>query len=106
MLTVPGQFLALWWSFGSARREAKVTVGSLRDLLWYLALTSGWLAVISLGYGWYARRRFRTFLKAPLTEEAEHLTHVWERRVTRWMKIGLSMSALSILCLVSSLIAR
>ena len=82
-----------------------MTVGSLRDASSYLALTSGWLAVISLGYGWYARRRFRTFLKAPLTEEAEHLTHVWERRVTRWTAIGLALSGLSIVCLVSWLIA-
>jgi hypothetical protein len=83
-----------------------MTVGSLRELLWYLALTFGWLAIILLGSGWYARRRFHALLKAPLTEEVEHLTHVWERRVTRWIRIGLSMSALSILCLVSSLIAR
>jgi hypothetical protein len=82
-----------------------MTVGALRDLFWYLALTSGWLAVILLGSGWYARRRFHAFLKAPLTEEAEHSTHIWERRVTRWMVAGLSMSSLSIICLVSWLIA-
>lgn len=80
-------------------------VGSFRDLLWYLTLTSGWLAIILLGSGWYARRRFHAFLKAPLTEEAEHSTHVRERRVTRWTGAGLSMSGLSIICLVSWLIA-
>jgi hypothetical protein len=83
-----------------------VTVGSLRDLWWYLALTFGWLAVILLGSGWYARRRFCAFLKAPLTEEAEHSTHVWERRVTRWTGAGLSMAGLSIICIVCWLIAR
>lgn len=82
-----------------------MTVGALRDLFWYLALTSGWLAVILLGSGWCARRRFHAFLTAPLSEEAEHLTHVWEKRVTRWTAAGLSMSGLSIICLVSSLIA-
>jgi hypothetical protein len=83
-----------------------VTIGSLRDPLWYLAIIFGWLAVVSLWGAWYAGRRFQALLKAPLTEEVEHLTHVWERRVTRWMRIGLSMSALSTLCLVSSLVAR
>ncbi|KLK89491.1 hypothetical protein AA309_31050 [Microvirga vignae] len=83
-----------------------MTIGSLRDPLWYLAIIFGWLAIISLGGAGYAGRRFQALLKAPLTEEVEHLTHVWERRATHWMRIGLSMSALSILYLVSSLIAR
>jgi hypothetical protein len=83
-----------------------VTAGSLRGLLWYIALTSGWLAVPLLGSSWYARRRFHAFLKAPLTEEAEHLTHVWERRVIHWTAAGLALSSLSIICLVSWLIAR
>ncbi|MPR13397.1 hypothetical protein [Microvirga tunisiensis] len=82
-----------------------MTVGSLRELLWYLALTSGWLAIILLGSGWYARRRFRAFLKFPLTEEVEHLTHVWEKRVSLWTAAGLTFSGLSIICLVSWLIA-
>ena len=82
-----------------------MTVGALRDVLWYFALTSGWLAIILLGSGWYARRRFHAFLKAPLTEEAEHSTHIWERRVTRWTAAGLSMSRIAIICLVSWLIA-
>jgi hypothetical protein len=82
-----------------------VTVGTLRDLLWYVALTSGWLAVILLGSGWYARSRFRSFLNDPLTEEVENSTHIWERRVTRWTAAGLSMSGLSIICIVSWLIA-
>jgi hypothetical protein len=78
-----------------------VTFGSLRELLWYLALTFGWLAIILLGSGWYARRRFLALLKAPLTEEVEHLTHVWERRVTHWTAAGLAFSSLSIICFVS-----
>jgi hypothetical protein len=82
-----------------------MTVGTLRDLLWYLTLASGWLAVILLGSGWLARRKFYAFLKAPLTEEAEHSTHIWEQRVTCWTVAGLSMSGLSIICLVSWLIA-
>jgi hypothetical protein len=82
-----------------------VTVGSLHALLWYLPLTSGWLAIILLGSGWYARRRFRAFLKFPLTEEVEHLTHVWEKRVSLWTAAGLTFSGLSIICLVSWLIA-
>jgi hypothetical protein len=82
-----------------------MTGGSLRGLLWYLALTFGWLAIILLGSGWYAHRRFLAFLKAPLTEEAEHMTHIWERRVTHWTTAGLALSGLSIICLVSWLIA-
>jgi hypothetical protein len=82
-----------------------MTVGSLRELLWYLALTFGWLAIILLGSGSYARRRFHAFLKAPLTEEVEHLTHVWEWRVTHWTAAGLSMSVLSIIFILSWLIA-
>ena len=82
-----------------------MTAGSLRDLLWHLAIIFGWLALIPLGGGWYAHRRFRAFLKAPLTEEAEHLTHVWERRVTLWTATGFVLSGLSILCLMSWLIS-
>jgi hypothetical protein len=82
-----------------------VTVGALRSLFWYLALTSGWLAVILLGSGWYARSRFRAFLKAPLTEEAEHSTHAWEQRVTCWSVAGLALSGLSIIFLMFWLIA-
>jgi hypothetical protein len=73
--------------------------------LWHLAIILGCLAIVSLGGAWYARRKFHAFLKAPLTEEAEHLTHVWEQRVTRWTATGLAFSGLSILCLVSWLIA-
>jgi hypothetical protein len=82
-----------------------VTAEHLRDLVWYLAFAFGWVSMISLGCSWYARQRFQAFLKVPLTEEAEHLTHVWERRVTRWTRIGLSLAGLSILCLASWLIA-
>lgn len=95
-------------SYSWVRRECLevyVTVGNFRDLLWYTALISGCLAITLVAGGWYARRKFRTFLKAPLTEEAEHLTHVWERRVTRWTVIGLALSGVSILCSVSWLIS-
>jgi hypothetical protein len=83
-----------------------MTVVSLRELSWFLALASGWLAIILLGSGWYARRRFHALLKAPLTEEAEHLTHIWERRVTRWTAAGLALSGVSIICFLSWLVAR
>jgi hypothetical protein len=78
-----------------------MTVGSLRDLLWYLANVSGWLAILMLGSAWHARRKFHILVKAPLTEEVEHLTHVWERRVTRWTRTGLSIAAFSILCIAA-----
>jgi len=81
-------------------REDDVTIGSLRDPLWYLAIILGWLAIISLAGAWYAGRRFHALLKAPLTEEVEHLTHAWERRVIRWRAAGLALSGLSLLCLV------
>lgn len=80
-------------------------VESLRDLLWLLAIAFGWLAVVPLGGGWYARNRFRALLKAPLTEEVEHLTHVWEKRVYRWSVIGLSMSGFSVLGFLAWLIS-
>ena len=82
-----------------------MTIGSFRDPLWYLAIIFGWLAIILIGSGWYARRRFHALLKAPLTEEVEHLTHFWERRVTHWTGAGLALSGLSIICLVSWLVA-
>lgn len=82
-----------------------MTAERLRDLVWYLAIVFGWVSMSSLGCGWYARQRFQAFLKAPLSEEAEHLTHVGERRVTRWTRVGLSLAGLSILCLTSWLIA-
>lgn len=83
-----------------------MTAGNLRDLLWYLAIVSGWLAILMLGAVWHARRRFHALLKAPLTEEVEHLTHVWERRVTRWTRAGLSTAALSIVCITSWVISE
>jgi hypothetical protein len=77
-----------------------VTTGSITDLLWIVALLAGWLAIICLIGGWYAGAKFRTFLKAPLSEEVEHLTHVWEKRVDRWTALGLLKSGLSILCII------
>jgi hypothetical protein len=79
--------------------------GSTRDLLWLLAVLSGWLAIIFLAGGWYARKRFHAFLKAPLSEEVEHQTHVWEARVSRWTILGSSMSVFSLLCLVALLVS-
>jgi hypothetical protein len=83
-----------------------VATGSTGDVLWIVALTAGWLAIICLIGGWYAGTKFRTFLKAPLSEEVEHLTHVWERRVDRWATLGLLMSGLSILCAIGWLLSE
>jgi hypothetical protein len=83
-----------------------VTTGSISDLLWIVALIAGWLAIICLVGGWYAGVKFRTFLKAPLSEEVEHLTHVWERRVDRWTALGFLMSGLSILCGIAWLVSE
>jgi hypothetical protein len=49
---------------------------------------------------------FRAFLKAPLSEEIEHLTHVWERRVDRWTALGFLMAGLSILCGIAWLVSE
>ncbi len=50
--------------------------------------------------------KFRTFLKAPLSEEVEHQTHVWERRFDRWTTLGFLMSGLSILCGIAWLVSE
>ena len=71
-----------------------------------MAFLAGWLAIICLIGGWYAGTKFRTFLKAPLSEEIEHLTHVWERRVDRCTALGLLMSGLSILCAIGWLVSE
>jgi len=78
----------------------------IRDLLWTGAILFGWLSVLSLVGTWHARRKFRALLKAPLTEEVEHLTHVWEGRVSRWNILGLILAGLSILCFASWAIVR
>ena len=83
-----------------------MTPGSISDLLWIVALITGWLAILCLAGGWYARGKFRTFLKAPLSEEVEHLTHVWERRVNRWTALGLLISGLSILFIIGWLVSE
>jgi hypothetical protein len=83
-----------------------VTTGSISDLLWIVAVLTGWLAIICLIGGWYAGTKFRIFLKAPLSEEVEHLTHVWEKRVDRWTALGLLMSGLSILCAIGWLVSE
>ncbi|MFC4174238.1 hypothetical protein ACFOYU_19675 [Microvirga sp. GCM10011540] len=78
-----------------------MTFESFRDLLWTLSLLLGWLSVAVLGGAWFAKERFRALLKAPLTDEVERLTHLWEHRVGFLMKAGLSTAALSILCLAA-----
>jgi hypothetical protein len=83
-----------------------VATGSISDLLWIVALIAGWLAIICLVGGWYAGAKFRTFLKAPLSEEVEHLTHVWEKRVNRWTALGLLTAGLSILCIIGWLVSE
>ncbi|WP_201842081.1 hypothetical protein [Microvirga zambiensis] len=52
-----------------------------------------------------ARKRFHAFLKAPLTEEAEHLTRARQLRVTHWTTAGLALSGVSIICFASWLVA-
>lgn len=78
---------------------------SFRDVLWSSAILLAWLSIISLGGAWYARARFQNLLKAPLTDEVEHLTHVWERQVRRWTILGASMSGLSLLCVAGWLVS-
>ena len=81
-----------------------MATGSISHLLWIVALLAGWLGIICLIGGWYAGARFRTFLKVPLSEKVEHLTHVWGKRVDRWMALGFQMSGLAILCIIGRLI--
>jgi hypothetical protein len=71
-----------------------------------LAILAGWLAILCLIGGWYSGMKFRTFLKAPLSEEVEHQTHVWERRFDRWTTLGFLMSGLSILCGIAWLVSE
>ena len=51
-----------------------MATGSISNLLWIVALIAGWLAIICLIGGRYAGAKFQTLLKAPLSEEVEHLT--------------------------------
>jgi hypothetical protein len=83
-----------------------VATGSISDLLWIVALIAGWLAIICLFGASYAGAKFRTLLKAPLSEEVEHLTHVWEKRVDHWTTLGFLMSGLSILCIIGWLVSE
>jgi hypothetical protein len=83
-----------------------VTTGSITDLLWIVALLAGWLAIICLIGGWYAGAKFQTLLKAPLSEEVENLTHVWEKRVDRWTALSFLMSGLSILSVFGWLVSE
>jgi hypothetical protein len=86
--------------------EHDVSLESLQHLLWNVAIVVGWLSLIPLAGGWYARRRFRALLKAPLTEEVEQLTHLWEGRIPRWTNVGLFMAGLSILSLLAWFVVR
>jgi hypothetical protein len=81
-----------------------VTIEDFRELSLSLAILFGWLSIVPLLGAWYARRKFRAFLKAPLSDEVEHLTHVWENRIARWSIIGLAMAGFSILCFVMWLV--
>jgi hypothetical protein len=45
-------------------------------------------------------------LEGSLSEEIEHLTHVWERRVNRWTALGFLMAGLSILCGIAWLVSE
>ena len=82
-----------------------MTISTLPDLSWGFAILFGWLSVILLGMAWHARKRLRASLKIPLTDEAEAVTHLWERRAARWQSIGLAMSIFSILCAVAWLLS-
>ena len=73
---------------------------------WKLAVLSGWLSIVLLAAAWYARRRLRASLKAPLTDRAEDITHLWEQRDTLLHKAGLGLSWLSILCFAFLLLSR
>ncbi|MCB5175209.1 hypothetical protein [Microvirga lenta] len=83
-----------------------MTFESFRDVLWTLSLLLGWLSVAALGGAWYAKEKFRALLKAPLTDEVERLTHLWEHRVGFLMKAGLSMAVLSVLSLAAWLVTE
>jgi hypothetical protein len=83
-----------------------VATESISNLLWIVALIAGWLAIICLIGGRYAGAKFQTLLKAPLSEEVEHLTHVWEKRVDRWTALGFLTSGLSILCIIGWLVSE
>lgn len=75
-----------------------MTIADLRELLWILAIAFGWLSLIPIAIAWHGRKKFRALLKAPLSDEVEHMTHVWERRVARGTAAGLSLAVLSLLC--------
>ena len=73
-------------------------IENYHSFFWYLAVCSAWTSIAAHGFSWYARRRFRALLKAPLTEEIEHQTHRWERNIICSAPVGLTLSALSLLC--------
>jgi hypothetical protein len=73
--------------------------------LWYLAVGLALASVAVHGFNWYARRRFRHLLMAPLTEEVERQTHHWERRIVFSGPVGIGLSALSLLCVAGWLVA-
>ena len=66
------------------------------NLLWYVAVSMGWLAIIAHSVAWYAGQKFRALLEAPLSEDVEHKTRLWEQQIGPWTAMGLVMSGLSI----------
>jgi hypothetical protein len=68
-----------------------------KDLLWYVTVSMGWLAIMAHSLAWYAGQKFRTLLRAPLSEEVEHKTHLWEQQIGPWTAMGFVTSGLSIL---------
>lgn len=81
--------------------EIDVSIAQYRNLMWDLAIIFGWLSPVVLAMGYYARKRFKALLKAPLTEEVEHQTHAWEHRVRRWTILGLLIPGISIICFIA-----
>lgn len=74
------------------------------DFFLVLAIVLGWLAIVPLAMAQLARGRFRKLLKAPLTDEVERLTHVWEGRVQLWMALGIALSGASLACFAAWLL--
>lgn len=77
-----------------------MVVAQYRNLMWDLAVIFAWLSPFVIAMGYYSRHKFHALLKAPLTDEVEHQTHVWEHRVRRWTVLGLFVPGVSILCFV------
>jgi len=83
-----------------------VTGGNVQNLLWGLAIVSGWLAILPLAGGGDAPRRVFVLLEAPLTGGGGTQAPVWERRSTGWTAVGLALAGLSILCFIGWLVLQ